>query len=331
MVAVRRARSEETPDEQLAAQQDTAGRSLRQIVWGRVRRDRVAMVSLAVLIFMYSVAILGPFILPYFGFDPYAFDHGTIGNLGGQPILPWGGISLQHPFGVEWGTGRDIFSQLIWGMRISLTIASVATMLTVTFGVVIGIIAGYTGGWTDQIIGRIMDLVLAFPFLLIILAMSNPLTDRLTDLGVPPGNASRITYLILIISVFGWPYLARIVRGQVLSLREREFVESAIAMGAGRRRILFTEILPNLWAPIIVYATLTLPAYIGLEAALSFLGVGVIPPDMTFGAMLANSVAYFKVVPTYLFIPGTVLVIIVVAFNLVGDALRDALDPRAMR
>jgi peptide/nickel transport system permease protein len=134
--------------------------------------------------------------------------------------------------------------------------------------------------------------------------------------------------LIIVISVFGWPYLARIVRGQVLSLREREFVEAAVAMGASKRRILFTEILPNLWAPIIVYATLTLPAYIGLEAALSFLGVGVIPPDMTFGAMLANSVAYFKVVPTYLFIPGTVLVIIVVSFNLLGDSLRDALDPR---
>jgi peptide/nickel transport system permease protein len=131
-------------------------------------------------------------------------------------------------------------------------------------------------------------------------------------------------------SVFGWPYLARIVRGQVLSLREREFVEAAVAMGAKRRRILFGEILPNLWAPILVYATLTLPAYIGLEAALSFLGVGVLPPETTFGAMLANSVAYFRVVPTYLFIPGTVLVVLVVAFNLFGDAVRDALDPKAI-
>ena len=170
--------------------------------------------------------------------------------------------------------------------------------------------------------------MLAFPFLLIILAMSNVLTQRLTQVGVPEGNPSRIVYLVLVLSIFGWPYLARIVRGQVLSLREREFVEAAVAMGSSRRRILFTEILPNLWAPIIVYATLTLPAYIGTEAALSFLGVGVLPPDTTFGAMLANSVAYFKVVPTYLFIPGTILVIIVVAFNLLGDSLRDALDPR---
>jgi peptide/nickel transport system permease protein len=119
------------------------------------------------------------------------------------------------------------------------------------------------------------------------------------------------------------------VRGQVLSLREREFVEAAVAMGSGRRRLLFTEILPNLWAPIIVYASLILPAYIGLEAALSFLGVGILPPDVTFGGMLANSVTYFRVVPTYLFIPGTILVTIVVAFNLFGDSLRDALDPKA--
>jgi peptide/nickel transport system permease protein len=197
-------------------------------------------------------------------------------------------------------------------------------------GTIIGIIAGYAGGLTDSIIGRLMDLVLAFPFLLIILALSGVLTQRLESLGVPEGNPSRISYLILVMSVFGWPYLARIVRGQVLSLREREFVEAAVAMGARRRRILFGEILPNLWAPILVYATLTLPAYIGLEAALSFLGVGVLPPETTFGAMLANSVAYFRVVPTYLFIPGTVLVVLVVAFNLFGDAVRDALDPKAI-
>src|SRR3954451_5032894 len=331
MVAIRRARAEEAADEpQPVPTQEAAGKSLRQIVWSRLRRDKVAMISFTVLVFMYLLAIVGPFIAPYFGVDPFTRDTATISQSGGNPILPWGGISLIpfHPFGVEWGTGRDIFAQLLWGLRISLLVATTATFLTVTIGTVIGIVAGYSGGWTDEIIGRFMDLVLAFPFLLIILAMSNVLTQRLTDLGVPEGNPSRILYLIIVISVFGWPYLARIVRGQVLSLREREFVEASVAMGAGRRRILFSEILPNLWAPIIVYATLTLPAYIGLEAALSFLGVGVIPPDVTFGAMLANSVAYFRVVPTYLFIPGVILVIIVVSFNLVGDALRDALDPR---
>ena len=251
--------------------------------------------------------------------------------MGGGPVGPWGGISLEHPLGVEWGTGRDIFAQLLFGLRISLLIATSATIITVVIGTVIGIVSGYSGGKTDAVIGRLMDLTLAFPFLLIILALSGVLTQRLTSLGVPEGNPSRILYMILVFSVFGWPYLARIIRGQVFSLREREFVEAAVAMGASKSRILFIEILPNLWAPILVYATLTLPTYIGTEAALSFLGIGVLPPDTSFGAMIANSVSYFSVVPSYLFIPGVLLVTLVVTFNLVGDAVRDALDPRAGR
>jgi len=289
------------------------------------------MTCLMVLIVYYLIGILGPVVGPAIGLDPYAFDRASISDSAGKPVLPNGGISSEHPLGVEWGTGRDILSQLLWGLRISLVVATTATLITVTLGTIIGIIAGYAGGWTDMLIGRVMDLILAFPFLLIILALSNVLTDRITDLGVPSGNPSRIIYLISVIGAFGWPYLARIVRGQVISLREREFVEAAVAMGSTRRRILFTEILPNLWAPILVYTTLLLPAYVGLEAALSFLGVGVIPPDTTFGAMLAKSVAYFNVVPTYLFIPGTILAVLVVSFNLLGDALRDALDPRVTR
>jgi peptide/nickel transport system permease protein len=307
------------------------GRSLRQIVWARLSRDRLAMLTFVVLVVYYLIGIVGPIVGPLLGLDPYAFDRASISNLGGKPVLPNGGISAEHPLGVEWGTGRDILSQLLWGLRTSLVVATTATLLTVTIGTVVGIVAGYVGGWTDLVFGRLMDLILAFPFLLIVLALSNVLTDRITDLGVPKGNPSRIVYLIVVISVFGWPYLARIVRGQVISLREREFVEAAVAMGSSRRRILFTEILPNLWAPIIVYTTLLLPAYVGLEAALSFLGVGVIPPDTTFGAMLANSVTYFRNVPTYLFIPGTILAVLVVSFNLLGDALRDALDPRITR
>lgn len=288
------------------------------------------MVCLAILILMYVTAILGPFVLNWLGFDPYKFDSSSISRLGGRPVLPNGGISLQHPLGVEWGTGRDIMSQLVYGLRISLVISTTATLVTVFIGTVVGIISGYFGGWIDMIFGRVMDLILAFPFLLIILALSWPLTDRLQDLGVPAGNPARIMYLILAISVFGWPYLARIVRGQVLSVREREFVEAAVAMGAGRVRILFGEILPNLWSPILVYATLLLPSYITLEAALGYLGIGVLPPETTFGSMLANSVNYMKVAPTYLFIPGTILVVLVVSFNLLGDAVRDALDPKAI-
>jgi peptide/nickel transport system permease protein len=304
------------------------GRSIPQIIWARLKRDRVAMICLVILVAFYLIGIFGPFVAGLLGFDPYRFDTAAISDSGGAPILPHGGISLTHPLGVEWGTGRDTLAQLMWGLRISLVISTTATLITVVLGVFFGIVAGYAGGRTDAILGRVMDLVLAFPFLLIVMALSGVFTQRLTQFGVPEGNPSRILYLILVMSFFGWPYLARIVRGQVLSLREREFVEAAVALGAGRRRILFTEMLPNLWAPILVYATLTLPSYIGLEAVLSFLGVGVLPPETTFGAMLANSVTYFNVVPEYLFIPGTVLVILVVSFNLLGDSLRDALDPK---
>jgi len=203
--------------------------------------------------------------------------------------------------------------------------------MTCTIGTVIGIVAGYSRGALDTLLGRLMDLVLAFPLLLLLLSMSSVLTQRLEALGVPEGNPARILFLVLTISFFGWPYLARIVRGQVFSVREREFVEAAVAMGAGTPRILFREILPNLWAPILVYATISLPNFIALEASLSFLGVGILPPEATWGAMLGDSVRYFTVDPAYLFIPGALLFIVVFAFNLLGDAVRDALDPRAGR
>lgn len=314
-----------------AAEEEVVGRSLTRIAYDRLKKDRTFIVSSVILIIIVGVAILAPWITQAIGVDPYSLDGDAIDDSGGKPIGPWGGASVEHPLGVEWGTGRDIFARLLYGLRVSLLIATVATILTTIFGTLFGIISGYAGGKTDAVIGRLMDLILAFPFLLIVLALSGALTQRLTQFGVPEGNPSRITYLIIVLSIFGWPYLARLVRGQVLTLREREFVESAVAMGAGRGRILFKEILPNLWAPILVYATLTLPTYIATEAALSFLGVGVLPPEASFGAMLADSVQYFTLVPSYLFIPGTVLALVVVTFNLAGDSVRDALDPRGGR
>lgn len=308
---------------------EVKGRSLTQIAWGRLRRNKTFIASLIILSFFLLVAIFAPFVTGLLGVDPYTLNKDVLDPAGGKPLGPWGGASLEHPLGVEWGTGRDILARLIYGLRISLIIAFASTILVVLFGTLFGIISGYARGWVDASIGRLMDVILAFPFFLIILALSGTMTQRLTELGVPEGNASRITYLILILGIFGWPYLARIVRGEVLSLREREFVESAMSLGASTPRILFREILPNLWAPILVYATLLLPVYIATEAVLSFLGVGVLPPEPSFGAMLSESVQYFTLVPSYLFIPGTLLVIIVVAFNLAGDAVRDALDPKA--
>ena len=314
------------------------GRSLSAIAWSRFRRDRVGMVALGVLIFLLVCAIAAPLINHLVGVDPFELVPEALdGENGGVPLgcgLPdsgfFCGITWAHPFGVEPGTGRDLFARLLYGLRISLVIAFTATFLTTVLGTVFGIISGYLGGLWDGVISRTMDIILAFPFLLIILALSGVITQRLESLGLED-NTARLVYLILVFSIFGWPYLARIVRGQVLSVREREFVEASVAMGAGTRRILFREILPNLWAPIMIYATLTLPTYIATEAVLAFLGVGVLPPTPTFGAILADSVNYRSIIPSYLFIPGTLLAIVVVTFNLVGDSARDALDPRAGR
>ena len=244
---------------------------------------------------------------------------------GTRAVLSW-----DHPLGVEPGTGRDVLARLLYGARVSLLIATTATFLIVVIGTFVGIVSGYSRGAVDQGLGRLMDLVIAFPLILMALALSQPLTDRLAELGLGVG-AARITFLILVFSLFGWPYLARIVRGQVLSLREREFVESAVSLGASTPRILFKEILPNLWAPILVVATITLPGIIAGEAGLAFLGVGVLPPTPTWGDMLGESVSYRSVVPSLLFIPGMALFIVVLTFNLFGDAVRDALDPKAGR
>jgi peptide/nickel transport system permease protein len=325
----------ETPAGTSVESTEIAGRSLTQIAWSRLRRDKVAMVSLTTVVVVILIAAFAPLVTRLVGVDPYTFnqDKDIISPAGGLPVGGWldSGISLDHPLGVEPLTGRDIFARLLYGARISLLIALSATVVTTTLGVTIGIIAGYSKGWLDTALGRLMDIILAFPLLLILLAMSPVLTQRLeTSFGLPP-NAARVLYIVMVLSFFGWPYLARIIRGQVLSLREREFVESAVSMGAGTPRILFKEILPNLWAPILVYVTILLPTYIAAEATLSFLGVGLLPPTPSWGAMLAESVSFFYTLPTYLFIPGTALFIVVLAFNLLGDAVRDALDPRAGR
>jgi peptide/nickel transport system permease protein len=309
----------------------TGSLSQGALAWSRFKRDRVGRISLIVTIFVITVAIVSPVILNILNLDAYTFYKDTLDpDTAGLP-KGFGGVSAQHPFGVEPGTGRDILARLLTGMQLSLLIALIATTIAMTIGVVIGLIAGYFRGRVDKFIATGIDLMLAFPILLLILSLSNALTQRLVSLGVPEGNPARITYMILVLSFFGWPVIARVIRGQVMSLREKEFVEASIAMGAGPFRIMFKQILPNLWAPIIIYASLTLPAYIATEATLAFLGVGVLPPTPTWGAMLADSVSYFRIVPTYLFFPGLALFTVVLAFNLLGDSIRDALDPKSVR
>ncbi len=315
----------------VAAEEQSAviGRSLREIAISRLKRDKGAIVCIIVLAFIALVAIFGPLICSWLKIDPYKFNSDLIGDNGGLPVGRFGGVSLKHPLGVEPLTGRDIMARLLYGSRVSLLIAVLATIITVTTGVLVGILAGNSRGWLDTVLSRFMDITLSFPFLLVVIAMSPVLEQRIRSLGFPEGNSSRIATLIILLSVFGWPYLARLIRGQVLSLREREFVEAAISIGTGNRRMIFKELLPNLWAPILVYTTIAMPGLIGAEAALAYLGISVQPPTATWGAMLEESVGYFTVDPFYLFVPLTMLLAAVLSFNLLGDALRDALDPKA--
>lgn len=307
------------------------GRSLKQIAWARLRRDKVGVAAVIIIAVILLLAIFAPLVTRLLGVDPYSYHPDLLSENGSLPkgVLN-SGVSWAHPLGVEPSTGRDILARLLYGTRISLAVSLSATVVVLVLGLFFGIISGYSRGWLDTALGRFMDMLLAFPQLLILLALSSVVIQRFDSIGIT-GNFGRALYITLILSIFGWPYLARIVRGQVLSLREREFVEAAVSVGASTRRILSREVLPNLWAPVLVYTSLIIPTFIAAEATVSFLGVGVTEPETTWGAMLSDSVTYFIVDPLYLFIPGTLLVVVVLSFNLLGDAIRDALDPRASR
>jgi peptide/nickel transport system permease protein len=302
------------------------GRSLGQIAWMRLRRDKVAIAGGAVIIFLILVAIIGPFLVQ----SPTLYHPSLINPTFSRPNGPFGGISLSHPFGVEPVTGRDMLSRIVNGARVSLLIAFLATALAVGIGVVMGIISGYAGGWLDAVIARTMDVFLAFPLLVFAIALVGVIPSSAFGLS---GNSLRIGLLIFVIGFFAWPYMGRIIRGQVLSLREREFVDAARSLGARGRYVLFRELLPNLWGPILVYATLLIPTNILFEAALSYLGVGIIPPTPSWGGMISDAVTngFYAVDPMYMLIPGLAIFITVMAFNLFGDGLRDALDPRSAR
>jgi peptide/nickel transport system permease protein/oligopeptide transport system permease protein len=213
------------------------------------------------------------------------------------------------------------------GAPYSLLIGFLATVLAVVIGVVMGVIAGYYGGWVDWFIARLMDVFLAFPLIVFAIALVGVIPNAMWGLS---GNDLRVAVLVFIIGFFAWPYMGRIVRGQVLSLREREFVDAARSIGARGPYILFRELLPNLWGPILVYATLLIPTNILFEAALDYLGVGLVPPTPSWGQMLSSAVTngFYQLDPMFMIIPGLAIFITVMAFNLFGDGLRDALDPK---
>jgi peptide/nickel transport system permease protein len=302
------------------------------MAWQRLKKDRSAKVSSSVIAFFLLLAITAPVFTWIMHTTPDEFHPETLDpEFATNPLGNFGGISGTHWFGVEPRTGRDIFLRFVYGARTSLTIALTATLVATVIGIIIGLVSGFFGGKTDLALSRTMEITLAFPSILFALAITPVLENVFEGLGVPSGNTTRIPVMIFVLAMFGWPYIARIVRGQVISLREREFVEAARALGASRFHLVFNQILPNLWAPILVTVALNIPTMITAEAALTFLGAGVIDPTSDWGAMLLASVPFYSINPTYTFIPGFALFLLVLSFSLLGDSIRDALDPRSSR
>ncbi|MGN9779126.1 ABC transporter permease [Micromonospora sp. H33] len=306
------------------------GRSPGQLAWLRLRRDRTAVVSGALLVLFVLVALAAPLIEALYGIGPRDQFQNKLDGFG-MPLGYVGGVSGDHFFGLEPGLGRDIFIRLVHGLRTSLFIAFAAAVITTVIGIVLGALAGYLGGWLDAVVNWITDLTLAMPFLIIALALTPTLTLRFYGErdAVPP--AFGVGVLIAVFAIFGWTSTARLVRGQVIALREREFVEAARASGAGLGHMLFRQLLPNIWAPILVAFSLAVPQFITSEAALSFIGVGLTEETPSFGRMIYQSLDYLQTDPAFVFFPGITIFALVFAFNLFGDALRDALDPKSSR
>jgi peptide/nickel transport system permease protein len=304
------------------------GRSLGRIAWIRLKRDKLALTGGVVVVILILVAVFAPLIVKIVGQNPYDYHQNLIDPLFSTPKGSLGGISSTHLLGVEPVNGRDIFSRVVYGAQVSLLVGFLSAIVAVVIGTVLGVLAGYFGGWLDAAISRVMDMLLSFPQLLFIIALVSVMPDNMLGLS---GSGVRLFVMIIVIGFFGWPYIGRVVRGQTLSLREREYVEAARSLGAGQGYILFKELLPNIVAPIIVYTTLMIPTNILTEASLSFLGVGVKPPTASWGQMLSSAVSYYNADPMDIIVPGLAIFITVLAFNLFGDGVRDALDPKGVR
>ncbi len=309
---------------------DIASRTPFELFWRRFRADRVAVVSAAFIIFLIIVAIAAPLIVSIFGLQgPYNQNPNAL-NAFGSPTGP----TSTYPFGVD-QLGRDIFSRILYGARVSLEVGIIGTAIATAVGTVVGLIAGFYRGWVDTVLMRMVDVFLAFPVILLGLGIGDAcgVFGCLKVFGITLIQPGVVT-VIFIVAIASFTYIARIARGQVLSLREKEFVEAARSLGASNRRIVFREILPNLLAPLVVYSSLLIPANILLEAALSFLGVGVRAPTASWGQMLSDASNYIGPPVSawwYMVFPGAALLLTVLAFNLLGDGLLDALNPKGDR
>jgi peptide/nickel transport system permease protein len=290
--------------------QGSIARGPWQLAWARLRRDRVAVGCMVFIGLLVLVAVLARPIGALVGFSPTDQDRVNGISPDGLPMPP----SVHHWLGTD-NLGRDILVRIVYGSQVSLAVGVGAAVAAVLLGVIIGMCAGYLGPAIDAVLARLMDVVLSFPFLLFAIAL-------VTVAG--PSEVIEIG----VIAFFSWSAVGRIVRGQTLAIREKEYIEAARSLGAGPVRIMLVDVLPNLVAPVVVYTTLLIPVSIVFESTLSYLGVGIIPPTPSWGNMISDAQRYYQVAWWFLLFPGLALILTTLAFNLLGDSVRDALDPR---
>jgi ABC-type dipeptide/oligopeptide/nickel transport system permease subunit len=307
------------------------GKSPTAIALSRLRTDKVAVICAIIFLLFVLMAIFAPLLAKLEGQDATTFHQDLIDD----NLFPTIGPNSQHWFGVEPRVGRDLFARFVYGARPSLIVATSVTVLTSIIGVTVGLVTGFLGGWIDRILSWVIDFVLSLPYLMFAIAVPAVL------LAVFVGNSDtadadqvarvRFYSLIIVLSFFGWANLARLIRGEVLSLREREFVAAAKVLGVSTRNVLFRELLPNLVAPIVISVSLALPTYIVTEAGLTYLGVGLTEPTPSWGVTIAAAQNYYRADPLYLWLPVLAITILVLALSLLGDSVRDAFDPRTRR
>ncbi len=315
------------------------GKSPMRIAMGRLRRDKIAMICLTIVVFFVIVAV---FAGPITGLFDVNTDTRRAADVLGYNQLPLdgppnNGFDPEHPFGVAPKTGDDNLAYWVYGARTSLLIAGLATLFASVFGTMMGLLAGFLGGVWDRVISFVTDFFLTVPFLLAALTIAPIINERFAPSNGTEIFGVRLDYqevqllaLIMVLAMFGWMGVCRLIRGEVLSLREREFVQAARVLGMPTRRILVRELLPNLVAPIVISISLMLPAFVAAEAGLAFLGIGVTSGE-SWGQVIASAVPWFKTYSLYLWEPLIGIVLLVLALNLLGDAVRDALDPKTRR
>ena len=304
-----------------------------QIAFARLRRDKVAVVCAFVVLFYVLIAIFAGVLSGIFNVSLAAGNPAQQLDFlnDGMPLKgpPHHGLDPDHPFGIAPQTARDNLAYWLYGCRTSMIIATSATVIATLIGITLGLIAGYAGGAIDRAISFVTDVFLTMPFLLMALVLAPIINERF---ALNPETYKQMQFwsLVAILAFFGWMGLARLIRGEVLSLREREFILAAKVIGMPTRRIMIKELLPNLVAPIVVAVSLLFPTFIALEAGLAFLGVGI-TQGASWGQTILSARNYFDDYPLFLWEPLLGIVTLVIALNLLGDAVRDAVDPKTRR